>query len=66
MNNNLKYLQFAKCIVKAFLNPKLIKNNNLTGFREELSANRDIELVDIKSIIEWDNVNLTLKTLAPG
>ena len=63
MNNNLKYLLFAKYIVKSLLNPKLIKNNNLTGFREELSASRGIELVDIKSIIEWDNVNLTLKHL---
>ena len=45
------------------LNPKLIKNNNLTGFREELSVSRGIELVDIKSIIEWDNVNLTLEHL---
>ena len=63
MNNNLKYLLFAKYIVKALLNTKLIKNNNLTGFREELSASRGIELVDIKSIIEWGNVNLTLKHL---
>jgi len=65
MNNNLKDLLFAKCIVEALLNHKLITNNNLTCFREELSASRDIELVDIKSIIEWDNVNLKLKTLAP-
>ena len=63
MNNIIKYLLFAKYIVKSLLNPKLIKNNNLTGFREELSASRGIELVDIKSIIEWDNVNLTLKHL---
>jgi hypothetical protein len=63
MNNNLKYLLFAKYIVKSLLNPKLIKNNNLTGFREELSASCGIELVDIKSIIDWDNVNLTLKHL---
>ena len=63
MNNNLKYLLFAKYIVKFLLNPKLIKNNNLTGFMEELSASRGIELVDIKSIIEWDNVNLTVKHL---
>ena len=63
MNNIIKYLLFAKYILKSLLNPKLIKNNNLTGFREKLSANRDIELVDIKSIIEWDNVNLTLKHL---
>ena len=63
MNNIIKYLLFAKYILKSLLNPKLIKNNNLTGFREELSASRGIELVDIKSIIEWDNVNLTLKHL---
>jgi hypothetical protein len=54
---------FTKYILKSLLNPKLIKNNNLTGFREELSASRGIELVDIKSIIEWGNVNLTLKHL---
>ena len=41
----------------------LIKNNNLIGFREELSASRGINIVDIKSIIEWDNINLTLKHL---
>ena len=63
MNNIIKYLLFTKYILKSLLNPKLIKNNNLTGFREELSASRGIELVDIKSIIEWDNVNLTLKHL---
>ena len=63
MNNIIKYLLFAKYIVKSLLNPKLIKNNNLLGFREELSASRGIELVDIKSIIEWDNVNLKLKHL---
>ena len=63
MNNIKKYLLFSKYIAKSLLNPKLIKNNNLTGFREELSASRGIELVDIKSIIEWDNVNLTLKHL---
>ena len=63
MNNIKKYLLFSKYIAKSLLNPKLIKNNNLTGFREELSASRGIELVDIKSIIEWDNVNLTLKYL---
>ena len=63
MNNIIKYLLFTKYIVKSLLNPKLIKNNNLTGFREELSASRGIELVDIKSIIEWDNVKLTLKHL---
>ena len=63
MNNIIKYLLFTKYILKSLLNPKLIKRNNLTGFREELSASRGIELVDIKSIIEWDNVNLTLKHL---
>lgn len=63
MSDIIKYLLFAKYIVKSLLNPKLIKNNNLTGFREELSASRGIELVDIKSIIEWDNVKLTLKHL---
>ena len=63
MNNIKKYLLFSKYIAKSLLNPKLIKNNNLTGFREELSASRGIELVDIKSIIEWDNVNLTLEHL---
>ena len=63
MNNIIKYLLFTKYILKSLLNPKLIKNNNLTGFREELSASRGIELVDIKSIIEWDNVNITLKHL---
>ena len=63
MNNIIKYLLFTKYILKSLLNPKLIKNNNLTGFREELSASRGIELVDIKSIIEWDNVKLTLKHL---
>jgi hypothetical protein len=63
MSNIIKYLLFAKYIVKSLLNPKLIKNNNLLGFREELSASCGIELVDIKSIIEWDNVNLTLKHL---
>ena len=63
MNNIIKYLLFTKYILKSLLNPKLIKNNNLLGFREELSASRGIELVDIKSIIEWDNVNLTLKHL---
>ena len=63
MNNIKKYLLFSKYIAKSLLNPKLIKNNNLTGFREELSASRGIELVDIKSIIECDNVNLTLKHL---
>ena len=63
MNNIIKYLLFAKYILKSLLNPKLIKNNNLTGFREELSAISGIELVDIKSITEWDNVNLTLKHL---
>ena len=66
MNNIIKYLLFTKYILKSLLNPKLIKNNNLTGFREELSASRGIELVDIKSIIEWDNVNLTLKHLPHG
>ena len=63
MNNIIKYLLFTKYILKSLLNPKLIKNNNLTGFREELSTSRGIELVDIKSIIEWDNVNLTLEHL---
>jgi hypothetical protein len=63
MNNIIKYLLFTKYILKSLLNSKLIKNNNLTGFREELSASRGIELVDIKSITEWDNVNLTLKYL---
>ena len=63
MSDIIKYLLFAKYIVKSLLNPKLIKNNNLTGFREELSVSRGIELVDIKSIIEWDNVNLTLEHL---
>ena len=63
MNNIKKYLLFSKYIAKSLLNPKLIKKNNLTGFREELSASRGIELIDIKSIIEWDNVNLTLKHL---
>ncbi len=63
MSDIIKYLLFAKYIVKSLLNPKLIKNNNLIGFREELSASRGIELVDIKSIIEWDNVNLTLEHL---
>jgi hypothetical protein len=63
MNNIIKYLLFAKYIVKSLFNLKLIKNNNLTGFREELSVSRGIELVDIKSIIEWDNVNLTLEHL---
>ena len=63
MSNIIKYLLFAKYIVKSLLNPKLIKNNNLLGFREELIASCGIELVDIKSIIEWDNVNLTLKHL---
>ena len=66
MNNIIKYLLFTKYILKSLLNPKLIKRNNLTGFREELSASRGIELVDIKSIIEWDNVNLTLKHLPHG
>ena len=66
MNNIIKYLLFTKYLVKSLLNPKLIKNNNLIGFREELSASRGIELVDIKSIIEWDNVNLTLKHLPNG
>ena len=63
MNNIIKYLLFTKYILKSLLTPKLIKNNNLTGFREEHSASRGIELVDIRSIIEWDNVNLTLKHL---
>ena len=63
MNNIIKYLLFSKYIVKSLLNPKLIKNNNITGFREELSASRGINIVDIKSIIEWDNINLTLKHL---
>ena len=63
MNNIIKYLLFTKYILKSLLNPKLIKRNNLTGFREELSASRGIEQVDIKSIVEWDNVNLTLKHL---
>ena len=63
MNNIIKYLLFAKYILKSLLNPKLIKNNNLTGFREELSVSRGIKIVDIKSIIEWDNVNLTLEHL---
>ena len=63
MSDFVKYLLFAKYIVKSLLKPKLIKINNLKGFREELSAKRGIELVDIQSIIEWDDVNLTLKHL---
>jgi hypothetical protein len=63
MSDFVKYLLFAKYIVKSLLKPKLIKINNLKGFREELSASRGIELVDIQSIIEWDEVNLTLKHL---
>ena len=63
MNNIIKYLLFAKYILKSLLTPKLVKKNNLIGFREELSASHGINIVDIKSIIDWDNVKLTLKHL---
>ena len=63
MNNIIKYSLFAKYILKSLLNPVLVKRNNLIGFRESLSASHGINLVDIKSLIDWDNVNLTLKHL---
>ena len=63
MSDIIKYLLFAKYILKSLLTPKLVKKNNLIGFREELSASHGINLVDIKSIIDWDNISLTLKHL---
>ena len=63
MSNIIKYLLFAKYILKTLFTPKVLKINNLIGFREELSASHGINLVNIKSIIDWDNVKLTLEHL---
>ena len=63
MSDIIKYLLFAKYILKSLLTPKLVKKNNLIGFREELSASHGINIVDIKSIIDWDNVKLKLRNL---
>ena len=52
MSDIFKNLLFVKYILKSLLTPKLVKKNNLIGFREELSASHEINLVDIKSIID--------------
>ena len=63
MNNFKKYIFFAKYILYSLLSPKIIKNNNIIGFRENLSKKQGIDLVEIKSIIDWDNVKLKLINL---
>ena len=63
MNNLRKYTLFAKYFLKSMSSLKAIKNNNIIGFREELSKNSGIDLLEIKSIIDWKNVKLTIKYL---
>ena len=58
-----KYILFTKYFLKSLTSLKAIKNNNIIGFREELSKNSGIGLVEIKSILDWDNVKLTLRNL---
>ena len=52
MKNYKKYLLFSIYIIKSLFNPKTLKNNNILGFREVLSKNKGIDIVDINSIID--------------
>ena len=63
MNNWRKYRLFVKYFLKSLTSLKTIRNNHIIGFREELSKNNGIGLVEIKSILDWNNVKLSLRDL---
>ena len=63
MHDYIKYLLFTKYILKTLTSLSTIKNNNIIGFREELSIMNGIDIVEIKSILDWNNNKLTLQNL---
>jgi len=63
MNNWTKYILFVKYFLKSLTSLNVIKKNYIIGFREQLSKNNGVSIVEINSILDWNNVKLTLSKL---
>ena len=61
--NIIKYIKFALYILSTFINLSDLKNNNIVKFRETISKNNGIDLIDIDDVVDLNSVEIIINNL---